>query len=976
MSNLSPPILGLGLVAFSCCGENAPAQPLRPAQEQASFRLADERLTIELVAAEPDVVSPVAISFDADGRLFVAEMLDYPSGPTSGRIRLLEDRDGDGRYETATVFADQLPFPTGVLPWRRGVLVTAAPDIWYLSDTNNDGRTDERRVLFTGFGLGNQQLRVNGLTWGLDNWVYGANGRSEGEIRRPEDSPGKAISIRGHDFRFRPDTGEFEAIAGRSQFGLARDDWGNRFLSWNTIAIRHEVLPQQYLNRNPHLAATESIADIVEAGDTGRVFPLAPPPLTFNNESVKNFNALAGLTVFRAGGLGPEYRGNAFVGESLLNLVHRRVLEPNGVTFVARRKEREKEFLASTDSWFHPVNFATGPDGALYVVDFYRRFVEHPDWVRGAARTDTPWRTGAQHGRIWRVRDSRTAISDRKLNLKDASAVELVQCFASDNGWQRDTAQRLLIERPDPLAIPALEKLLRAASPPTARLHALYTLDGLNALTAGTILDALKDESPSVREHAVKLSERWRHENIKVRDAVLALAADSNPRVRFQVALTLGTLDGGVKLDALTKLARRDFRDPWHRLAVLSSAGSQGWPFLRKLVQDEPGWLTAPTSEQAMLLDQLARLIGARHSETDLKECLGLLIQPVRQPEVSGRLAILGGLAEGLDHTPRSLRELISHPPEGLKSEISALGALIDIALHRAASPQEAVPRRLEAIRILARVPAGSSGQTLLNLLQPQEPAEVQSAAARGLAELDNDGLAKTLFDRWSRYTASIRRRVLTAAPRSTAMVTALAEALESGTVSPVELEASVRQPLLNARDDSLKQRFRKLFTNTAAPDRQEVLARFQPALKLEGDRARGAVLFAKACSLCHIVESKGGHVGPDLSGIGSRPKEALLIDILDPSRQVSPDFINYTLTTTDGKLRTGFIAAETAASLTLRRAGEGDDTILRSQIKELRAEGKSLMPEGLEQGLTAQDMADLLSFLQKPEGRLLNLSR
>ncbi len=205
-------LFGALAVALSTFATEEAASPLTPIQEQASFHLADPALVIELVASEPHVVSPVAIAFDADGRLFVAEMLDYPNAQTSGRIRLLEDRDGDGRYETATVFADKLPFPNGVLPWQGGVLVTAAPDIWYLKDTDGDGRADERQVLFTGFGLGNQQLRANGLTWGLDNWVYGANGRSEGEIRRPNDSPGKAISIRGHDFRFRPDSGEFEVI--------------------------------------------------------------------------------------------------------------------------------------------------------------------------------------------------------------------------------------------------------------------------------------------------------------------------------------------------------------------------------------------------------------------------------------------------------------------------------------------------------------------------------------------------------------------------------------------------------------------------------------------------------------------------------------------------------------------------------------------------------------------------------------------
>jgi putative heme-binding domain-containing protein len=336
-------------------------------------------------------------------------------------------------------------------------------------------------------------------------------------------------------------------------------------------------------------------------------------------------------------------------------------------------------------------------------------------------------------------------------------------------------------------------------------------------------------------------------------------------------------------------------------------------------------------------------------------------------------LALLAGLADGLARTAGPLRQLMNNPPDAIKSQIQSLGTLVDIAVRRAASAREPIPDRLDAIRILARVPPESSGNALLDLLQPQQPAEIQSAAARALAELDNDALAKTIFARWRQYAAATRRQVLAAIPSSTAMTAALANALENGNPAPVELDASVRQALLKTPNDQLNQRFQKLLTTATAPDRQEVVARFQPALKLEGDRQRGAAIFAKTCLLCHTVEGQGRHVGPDLSGIASRPMEALLVDILDPSRQVSLDFINYTLMTTDGKLLTGFIVSETAASITLRRAGEADDTVLRSQIKQLRAEGKSLMPEGLEQGLASQDMADLVSFLQKPEGRLLS---
>jgi len=350
-----------------------------------------------------------------------------------------------------------------------------------------------------------------------------------------------------------------------------------------------------------------------------------------------------------------------------------------------------------------------------------------------------------------------------------------------------------------------------------------------------------------------------------------------------------------------------------------------------------------------------------------------MLTEPLAGPTASGRLAILAGLADGLARTPEPLRQLINHPPESLGGQLRSLATLVDIAVVRALSTREKLSDRLDAIRILARVTPESSGNALLNLLQPQQPGEVQSAAARGLADLDSPALAKTIFSRWSQYAAATRRRLLASVPRSTALTAALAGALEGGEVAAVELDASIRQALLKISNDQLRQRFQSLLASAVAPDRQEVMSRFQPSLKLEGDRVRGAAIFTKTCLVCHTVDGHGQHVGPDLSAIGSRPKEALLVDILDPSRQVSPDFINYTLITIDGKLLTGFILSETAASVTLRRAGEADDTVLRSQIKDLRADGKSLMPEGLEQGLTPKEMADLLAFLQKPEGRLLS---
>ena len=1010
-----------------------PTLSLTPQQELASFHFADPQLQIELIAAEPQVVSPVAIAWDADGRLFVAEMLDYPSAPTRGRIKLLEDRDGDGRYEQVSVFADTLPFPNGVLPWKNGVLVTAAPDIWCLKDTNGDGVADEHRVVLTGFGQGNQQLRVNGLLWGLDNWIYGANGRSEGEIRwlvnmatngpaqrtpkqlddpltrpsatlspprgegRVRGADREPISIRGRDFRFRPDTRQFEAIAGRSQFGLARDDWGNRFLSWNTIPIRHEVLPEHYLSRNPHLATTESLADIIEPGDKGRVFPLAPAPLTFNNESVQHFNALAGLTIYRGNALGEKYRGNAFAGESLLSLVHRRVLVPDGPTFVAKRGEAGKEFLASTDPWFHPVNFATGPDGALYVVDFYRRFVEHPDFVHDpAARAKTDWREGAQHGRIWRIRlrDSKLKVTQPKLN--SASTPELVNHLSDENGWWRDTAQRLLVERQDRSAVSALESLAQNSTEALARLHALYTLDGLGALKPQLVAQALRDAHPRVREGALRLSEpflssRMTQRTITKRDGpgaaktesdkgtsqprteftekLFDLTDDPDARVRFQLALTLGELEGDQKLPALARLIQTGVTNHWQSLAVLTSVGYRAWIFWQGLSERMPAWFDQPNHQQVWFMEKLAALVGAASDPGELREAVNWLKRP--RDRLFGSFVLLDALADAATTNP-FLRELLAQA-----SVASAREGVRPIDLHRdaaryAASPNSALLLRLAAIRLLGKSESQLAGPVLCDLLLPEQPAEIQSAAVKSLAELNDVQFAAETFARWGRYLKSTRQQLLGVATRSPSLRGALLDALERGDISPLEIVPSTRQALQKIEDAHIKQRVEKLFKNVVASDREQVIRDFQPALQLRGDQRRGAAIFAKACLGCHAIQDAGKQVGPDLSGLASRPKEALLADILDPSRQVSPDFLSYTLVTTGGETWTGLIASETAVSVTLRRQGQPDETVLRKQIKELRADGKSLMPEGLEQGMSHQDMADLLEFLRQPDRTLL----
>jgi putative membrane-bound dehydrogenase-like protein len=958
----------LGIWAPAAQTADAPREtPLAPQEELDTFQLADPRLTIELVASEPQLDSPVAVSWDADGRMYVAEMIDYPLGPTAGRIRLLEDRDGDGRYEHANVFASGLNFPNGVLAARGGVFVTAAPDILFLKDNDGDRQADEKRVVFTGFGEGNQQLRANGLTWGLDNWIYGANGRSDGNVRRPTDPPQKAVSIRTHDFRFRADGSQFEATSGQSQFGQASDDWGNRFLSWNTIPIRHALVEQGFLDRHPRLSGF-GVRDIADTSDTGQVFPISPRPQTFNRERTDYFNALCGLTIYRGDALGPDYAGNAFVGESLTNLVHRRVLVAEGPTFVSRRAEHGREFLASKDSWFHPVYMTTGPDGALYIVDFYRRWVEHPAFVAEALRPGVNWRQGAGHGRIWKVsRRENTWPVRPGPRMNRESTPDLVKHLESPNGWWRDTAQRLLFERRDPLAVPLVRALMTSRRP-QAKLHALALLDASAKLDDGTLGRAMDDGEAQVRRFAMRLAAPRLATSGQLRSAVTRAADFPSPLVRFQVALSLEAVEGLEKIGALTKLANLEVRDPLMGVAIAGGLGRNVSGFLTQLFSSDPDWRRKPSAPQMRLLSLVAQ--GASGEQVDA--CLAL-IAPGRSPNVGpGDLAVLAGAAQGLSDLGQSPRRLLDESSPAAKPRVATVRALIAGARAMAAAENESLDHRLVAIEVLGQLDA-ASGKILLDLLDARHAQELQSAAATALAYADA-ATAGAMFKTWPELTTSTRRALVSAALRSSTATGALVAALEAEKILPRELEPSARDGLLAVRDAALQARIKPLVQAAAGPqNRQEFVNRFTSLAKRDGDRARGAAVFEKQCLTCHSVQGRGQRVGPDLSGIGARPKETLLVDLFDPSRQVPGEYVAYTLVTRQGQVLTGLVVSETAGSVTLRRAEGAQDVVLREQIEELRATGKSLMPEGLEQNLSEENLADLLAFLAQPDARLFS---
>lgn len=585
-------------------------KPTAPNESLKSFRV-EPGFKIEIVAAEPLVTDAIAMEWDENGRLFVCEMWNYPGSPRPGeplgRVRMIEDTHGDGKYDKATVFADNLKWPSGVFPWDGGVFVISSPDIWYLKDTNGDGVADVREKVFTGF-TGENYAVPNTLRWGLDNQLYGSSSYRGGSVRRFDQPDAEVVQLRGHDWRFDPRSKKFSAVTASGELGQSFDGWGNRFTGNAITMFIHGVLPAEYLARNPNFPSPDATERAFQGfSDIYSISEPEPWRLvrqkfwsrwvnTSTDMRASRFpeNELAprghltsgsGYTVYRGSAFPEKYQGSLFFGEPANNAVVRLALEADGVGFKPTRPDQmtKRKFIASSDAWFRPVNFNNGPDGCLYIACMYREVIEDESAIPDDILKHLDLYSGRDRGRILRV-SPESFQNPAPPRLGRAGANELVAALAHPDAWWRETARRLIYERQDQSAIEPLRKLARTSDVALARLHALYALQGLGALDEQSLLGALKHPEARLREHGAKLAET-KLESAAVRAKLPSLADDSAPRVRFQTALSLGGLDDENSLSALTRIARRDAADKWISTAILTSvptrAGTEprlSWP--------------------------------------------------------------------------------------------------------------------------------------------------------------------------------------------------------------------------------------------------------------------------------------------------------------------------------------------------------------------------------------------------------------
>ncbi|MCR9200346.1 MAG: sulfatase-like hydrolase/transferase [Planctomycetaceae bacterium] len=943
------------------------AAPLTPQQSLSSLHV-EEGVTVELVAAEPLVKDPVAIAFDQAGRMFVVEYGDYPIGPEDGgkslsRVVCLEDKDGDGQMDERHVFADGLTFAHSLMPYEDGLLVCAQTEILLLRDTDGDLQADERTVLFDGFTPAHPQMQIGNPRWGLDNRVYlnYAPGKVAATVRTSE-----RVTLPRKDMWFDPRTMTFAADSGMGQYGNTIDRWGRRYYCTNRNPIMTTLLTPEQMARNPFAPPLRGFYDVGLAGGDTRVYPLVDMKSNYLSHAGTHTSA-CGVTAYSGGLFDGDFVDSVFVCEPIGHLVTRSIVHADGVRLRAERAADRTEFLASTDPWFRPSSLANGPGGAMYLADMYRLWVEHPKFLPPEIAEKLDWRAGEDRGRIYRLRPS-----DRPLDQYEPpeSPGDDLELLASPHGWRRMLAQRRLVQRQSAVASEDLRSLTGTRQAAT-RLHALWTLQGLQQLTSNDVVRGLRDAHPRVRESALQLAADWVADD-DVLAAAIALSDQTDPGVRFRLAVLMSHVkDDRVAVPVLAGLATSIESAPLLTEGLLTATSRREIAVLRGLLRP-PEFAQTAAAWKADLVQRLMFGVGKRAEDDELADAFRLAADQ-RLDKRNRRwvqAAVLSGLADGLPQSRGplgrvTLAKLINLPPASLRTSVEHLNEQLRKDLQELTEAAVPLPDRLAMTRYLAWLPLSQTRAVVEDLLSIGRPEALQVAAVEAVTHQTATAAAELLLLRWEFLSPAAREAALAFLLRSTPTTRLTMAAMQDGKVSAAALSIDQRVRLLKHRDESVETGARQLFGGAVSSDRVAVARQYRPAVDRPGDAAAGAKVFARVCANCHRLGGSGYQIGPDLTDAMNRSRLALLHDILDPNSKVEPRFAACTIVTQQGKSYSGLITAETGDRLELILAGGRTVNIAFDRIEERVVSAKSLMPEGVEKDITVEQMADLLTYLK-----------
>ena len=970
---LAPPALAAE-PAIPHAQDRPPNEPYS-AEEAARRMTVPEGFRVEVVASEPDLVNPVAMTIDERGRFWITESLEYPrhaAGPGRDRVKVLEDTDGDGKADKYTVFAEGLNIPSGIAVGHGGVWVANAPDILFLQDTDGDGKADKKEVVVTGFGRDDTHELPNSLTWGSDGWLYGWNGVFNQSVVKQK---GKEFRFTCAIFRIDPKTRAFELFCeGTSNpWGIAWDEDGEAFASACVIDHLWHLTESNYYHRQ------------------GGPYP----PFTWYSPSIVGHRhqkaAYCGIHYFDSDAYPEKYRGRLFMGNIHGGAINVDRLRRNGSTYIA---DPEPDFLAANDAWFMPVVQKTGPDGSLYILDWYDRYHCYQDANRDPAGIDR------LKGRLYRVRYKETPRAP-KFDLAREDNSELIRRLGDANVYYRDTAQRLLTERGEQVTTrEALEKVvLDGSRSRKARMHALWALVGSGPLGGGFHSRLLAHDDPGFRAWGVRAAGNRRRVDPTIREKVAALVNDADPAVRLQVAIAARKLEGidpiPVLVETLAK-AGDDVLIPhvaWQNLHPLLE--TRGGPFVAALERWDLNrshalaglmpralerLLARKDPDPAPLVGLFARLASGKASSPKAAEsCLVALADRVQTGEIAG--ARLEALRAGLQPT---LSKILAGPADSALHADAALLATswkdpaalkaVRGMLARAGVPEA---KRLQALDALVSAGDASAVEAVAPTLADPKAGSIdfRARALAALGRLDDPKVAAIVLAAYPKLDPELKPRAIELLTQRDAWGQALVDAVGRKEVPADAANVNQIRKLLGSKDAGLAGRARAVWGHVREgrnPDREAVVARMRTFLRgHKGDPVAGRAAFRKLCAQCHKIYGEGQEVGPELTGVGRSSYEALLSNVFDPNLVIGAAYQATTVATRDGRVLTGLLAEDSPQRIVLKVQGGKQEVIPRDDVEERKLSPLSLMPEEIEKQLAEPEWSDLIAFLSldRPPG-------
>jgi putative membrane-bound dehydrogenase-like protein len=935
---------------------------------------------------------PICMNWDERGRLWVALTIDYPNerkrdGEGRDRIVILEDTDGDGVADKCTVFADKLSIPTSINFCKGGVIVHQAPHTLYLKDTKGDGKADLRKVLFTGWGTADTHAGPSNLWYGLDNWYHGIVGYSgyRGRVGDERHTFGQGF------YRFKGDGSQLEFLrsTNNNSWGVGFSEEGLHFGSTaNANPSVYLPIPNRYYE------AVRGWSSRVLPGIAGnpRFYPITDKVRQVDQHG--RFTAAAGHALYTARTYPREYwNRTAFVTEPTGHLIATFTLQREGADF---RSRNSWNLLASDDEWTAPTMAEVGPDGHVWVIDWYNYIVQHNPTPRGfttgrGAAYETPLRD-KKHGRIYRI-VYKNAPKKTTPDLGKADAETLVATLKHDNMRWRLHAQRLLVERGKPDVVPALCKLIDDTSTDdlglnVGAIHALWTLHGLGALNGSgeavqTSRKALKHPSAGVRRNAALV--QGNGSTTAILDA--GLLNDADPQVRLAALLALAQMpsaDAAAGKALAGLLDNTDVMDDrWLADGVTAAAAAHALPFLEALAERKQD-----LSERAYLL---VRIVARHFALGTPKDALGKVLASSAKSRPAVAEAILAGLARGwrsgtratLDaDTERGLVRQLPTLSAGGKASLlrlmSALGSkavekhsgevlksLLTTVENDEAGESERVAAAGQVIELL---PEDTGAVTkLLAAISARTPPAVVNGILDAVGGSDAKEVGPALIKSMAGWTPAAKTKAIRILLNRATLTRALLDAIDKGTIRMAEFALDQKQALVDHPDKEIAERAKKILArggDLPSPDRQKVVEKLLPLTKKIGDVEKGKAAFKTHCAKCHRHSGEGENIGPDLTGMATHPKDELLVHIMDPSRSVEGNYRVYTVTTVSGRVYTGMLASETRTSIEIVDAEAKRTVLQRARVDKITPSEKSLMPDGFEKQLKEPEIVDLLEFL------------